>query len=238
MSEKEKAKVFPFGSKVNVPLWKQIKEQILKEPQRFEMDEWFSDKGFCEENGGKVPVKDCGTAACFGGWAWLLTADQRGEETAGQVWLSFESAPVAKLLGLAKDNILDVFNHRYWHQPYRDKFSAAEPPEEKARVAAAYIDYIIGEEHGGDQCFNAATALLPWRTLFLRGDDAFYTARAIGTVLTFLKDMIPSDKIPDRVLIGVLHLINVGEMIDAEVIERTKHDDASREVQQDSQGNG
>jgi|SRR6185369_6720235 len=129
---------------MNKELLLEVKQQILNEPRSLAMGDWKQTKseirlrvseGYHEgRNGPKTSFHDfprCGTACCIGGWARELAPD------------TIKHWNFADILKLTHYQAATLFYVNAWAEPYKSKYLAAETPEERAPIAASYIDYFI-----------------------------------------------------------------------------------------------
>jgi len=125
---------------MNVALLQKVKAHILEEPGRF----FMSDYMFRAKPGVRVALDgiyrkmpDCGTAACIGGWAVLLSDPQ----------VCGISGPNARAaLGLDHLQSTFLFPVVNWPERYRQRWNKAASLKVRAAVAAARIDHFIKTE--------------------------------------------------------------------------------------------
>jgi hypothetical protein len=108
---------------MNVKLLRKIKKHILAYPKTFAMSFWQEPRRVSES-------RPCGTAACIGGWAKLLTKDRK--------------LTAADALGLSHQGAWLLFNMHRW--PSRFQTKAKEETAAFARNAAARIDHFIATD--------------------------------------------------------------------------------------------
>lgn len=130
---------------VNIKRLREIKKQILAEPSQFDMTVYFSAK----------PTSTCGTASCIAGWAlWLYAKNFQKSlkiNVLGHLYsdypehISFKNL-AAKLLGLTYLQAERIFFSNQWPLKFYRKYRLALTDEDKAKVAAEYIDYLIKRE--------------------------------------------------------------------------------------------
>ena len=123
----------PLGP-VNVELLQRIKQHILQEPKRLQMNIWRN-----RFSGTNAP--SCGTIACIAGWAVEL----------GDPNMLLPERTVLdralELLGLTNDvrEYAQLFCVRYWREPWKTAYANAwENQERKVQVTASYLDFICG----------------------------------------------------------------------------------------------
>lgn len=126
---------------MNVKLLRKIKQRILRKPNRFDMNHWFSRTrkyyGFTEQlseatHNPKEFIEECGTAACIAGWACIL-----GE---GSFMFSCEDE-ARRLLNLTFHQSQRLFLEQGWPAEFRA--SSSESNEQRAMRAAKRIDHFI-----------------------------------------------------------------------------------------------
>lgn len=134
---------------MNVPLLRQVQEQILREPDSFAMDHWVNENA-------------CGTVCCIAGWAvgvgladqsrsaiyeaLLLTEFDRLEIAIG----SPPSVAIA-LLGIDRTEAARLFYASEWPENFRQAWETHYgSPKARAEVASARIDFFIATQ-GTDQ---------------------------------------------------------------------------------------
>ena len=125
---------------MNVRLLRKIQEHILAEPKRYEQESWAT---------------SCGTAACIGGWACILTGS-RPKSVANETFDVFGKA--RRVLGLeyeAAERLFSVpceyvvrnaaiFKARYiWPLKYQKRYLAAKTAKGRVRVAIDRINHFI-----------------------------------------------------------------------------------------------
>lgn len=125
--------------KLNIPLLKKIKQHILEEPKRYDQDETvsFDKEGSLSWNGRTYP--SCGTIACLGGWAYLLT--HKNKPTAFTPIFS-EAKRVCGLTDVQGSNLFDGSGGG-WPQPYNAQYLKAKTVQGKANVAGKLLDKVI-----------------------------------------------------------------------------------------------
>lgn len=108
---------------MNATLLLKVKDRILREPENFAMRSW-----------------QCGTTACIGGWACLLSskfAMYRGDD--------YETDAIAAL-GITEDDAGKLFFVDHWPEDLRRKYWHATSKKEEAQVAAERIDRFLAEK--------------------------------------------------------------------------------------------
>jgi hypothetical protein len=131
--------------RLNVKLLRRIQKHILEEPRRFIMrtfvikgepeNEIWSD-GF--NNRQKLPA--CGTAACIAGWAAILGGAKLRRDKHGEInyW-----SPAKRLLGLGYSQSEALFNSTQWPPAFKERYSFAKEPTERAKIGAERIEHFI-----------------------------------------------------------------------------------------------
>lgn len=138
--------------RINYPLLRQIRDEILKRPKQFEMSTWFSkDPG--------APM--CVTTACIAGWA--VTIDKSKPECISPLvgaksispkfgnGLDYLSGNVAhkmqrrgrQLLGLNSSQANGLFMVSGWPDRFRRSHVSTASQEGRAKIAADRIDFFI-----------------------------------------------------------------------------------------------
>lgn len=123
---------------MNVELLKKIKIQILKEPLQFDMGKWFT----------LAPgIPNCGTAACIAGWAVALHEGITPEAArqSKHAHAAFFISGARKALDISTSMSDRIFFDGYWPEPFCARHQKARSPQERAQVAADYIDHLIAE---------------------------------------------------------------------------------------------
>src|SRR5688572_14594767 len=97
---------------MNKELLLEIKERILKEPERFIMDDFFSNSTFdpydqCEFS----LTKECGTSACIAGGALFLN---NRSDYLSVINLHGYEDPAAEILGLTDQQAASLFFESDW----------------------------------------------------------------------------------------------------------------------------
>jgi hypothetical protein len=136
---------------MNVKLLRRIQKHILAEPKRFRMLDWIekqtaTDPTYIADDSERVSFPKCGTVACIGGWAVLLSKKKPSRT-------HYEGFRAAKLLGLNRphghlDRVRSTDSERLffteaWPIDFSMKFNRAKTPEDRARIAAKRIDHFI-----------------------------------------------------------------------------------------------
>ncbi len=135
-----------------IDLLLRVKAHILEEPRRLSMDTWFNTNesyiGDINDTYAELcptyKFAPCGTVACIAGWTVLLHD--------GNVKSSRDiSIRAAELLGLnytpaRRDDEMfygTLFYPSQWDEGWYDSYKESETVEQKAIVAADYIDHFI-----------------------------------------------------------------------------------------------
>lgn len=126
---------------MNVALLERVKAHILAEPRRFQMKTWVMHNHgrvyYEADNGRKTKFAKCGTAACIGGWAYLLSEDDGKHPYYGDI-ASF----AREVLGLNHSQAARLFSVYNWPRYYCRRFSRANA-KDRVRIAARRIDRFI-----------------------------------------------------------------------------------------------
>jgi hypothetical protein len=128
---------------INVRLLKEVRACILEEPKRLVMG-WWCRKGTVGEilrqrdYGRSVIVPSCGTVACIGGWAVLLSGKLDIQ------WPSFDT--VCRVLGLTLEQGMLLLTVSGWGV-FGEAFVKAKTPTKRAKIAVQVIDLFL--ETGG-----------------------------------------------------------------------------------------
>lgn len=162
-------KKLPFN-KEQRKLWRLVKEHILEEPRRLDMNVpiFMQSK---EKASRDSTLPPCGTTGCLAGIAVLIDAATNHRRLHLVKETNFYNGSVYKvidwdvcrqraieLLGLTENNAEKVFqvysnyslrpNPPCWRPDFRKRFQKAKTPKGRARVLADLIDYVL--EHGVD----------------------------------------------------------------------------------------
>lgn len=108
---------------LNIELFKEIKEKIKAEPDRFNIHQWITD--------------GCKTTMCIGGWAANLCGKSANDLTIDEM---------GELLGIEDSRCESLFLIQNWQEDYRADFCECENEknhQEMAEVACKYIDWFI-----------------------------------------------------------------------------------------------
>jgi hypothetical protein len=133
--------------RLNIALFRAVRDKIVAAPSAY-------DQG---NEGYKTGESPCGTAACIGGWADILSApneEARAYRLAGHVDLD----RAANALGLTGSNFWneyagDILTERAvlftgdpdiaWPSPFAGRWARASDRDEQARIAVDYLNHII-----------------------------------------------------------------------------------------------
>jgi hypothetical protein len=129
---------------LNVKLLRKVKEHILAEPNRLQMEEWIerSEPGkFIYDYDAEVTVPACGTTACIAGWTCLL---EKGMEFDAP---DCDRIPeeASKLLGVTEEETSGLFYVNEWPRGIGKRFEESQDIHERASLAARRIDQFIAE---------------------------------------------------------------------------------------------
>lgn len=125
---------------INIPLLVEVKEAILANPNRVNMDKWFGCdiKGDFKTSSLEVfKHNKCGTTACIAGWAVFLGNPNN---------VDYTQFAAADLLGLDPPTSDKLFLSQYWPRKFYSLLYNAETPEEYAQAVADRIDHFIATE--------------------------------------------------------------------------------------------
>ncbi len=137
--------------KLNVRLVRKIIRHILAEPLRY-WQLWSIDTGTPGEligGGFGQRFAKCGTVACIGGWAYILSTSRPRLDSLKcreLKWCRTLLDKVGKALGLSDyhQSILFSGSPSYdWPQPYARQYDAATTPRARARVACRLLEKVI-----------------------------------------------------------------------------------------------
>lgn len=125
---------------MNVELLEKVKQHILEEPRRLNMQYVLIASS----------TAPCGTVGCVAGWAMFLTGamDKYGYLIPSECHRDNYDIAMEKL-GLNKQQTGKLFDFSKWnigyHWPanFENAYNNAETPEERARVTVARIDHFI-----------------------------------------------------------------------------------------------
>lgn len=135
------------GGKLNIELFRAVRDKIITVPEAY-------DQGHQAYNDNRSP---CGTVACIGGWADILSAPNesaRRHRMNGHVDLD----RAANTLGLSGTEFWTEYAEdtrteravlftgdpdEHWPEPFAAQFLEADTPSQIAQVAVAYLDHII-----------------------------------------------------------------------------------------------
>lgn len=128
---------------MNIALFEKIKEQITREPIRFDMGTYVD----------APPEHPCGCTACIGGWAIVLKLEKDPEylmkfcDDAQKHKLDVNLQQMASdALGIPVGDTNTLFYADVWPEPFRRDYMIATDCgtiEDQARVACARIDHYI-----------------------------------------------------------------------------------------------
>jgi hypothetical protein len=140
-------------SKLNIELFRKIRERIAAIPQSYDQESWAEPDRF----------SPCGTVACLAGHAIICNAPTV-EQGLDDLYTLKEHDPLfaipdraAELLGLrgswralvdehnvvvAGETVMFGTDAEYWPDSYKEMFQEDERAE-KAKAAVAYLDHII-----------------------------------------------------------------------------------------------
>lgn len=128
---------------MNVRLLRKIQKHILAEPKRYNQNVTIeTDQDEIRDVNGGVPK--CGTMACIGGWAYILSRVRPNLD------FTFDHLGKArrelKITDEQADRLFDSVASgctNYWPKKYADAYLKAKTPAGRARAAARRIDHFI-----------------------------------------------------------------------------------------------
>jgi hypothetical protein len=127
---------------LNRKLFLRIKKHILEEPKRFNMDIYI----YKTTNTLSQDNPPCGTVACIAGWSNIL-GDNIDVKTLSFPYFIDQEVETKRLgLKLDEDFSSSVFFVKQWPTQWKTKYDGAISIQEKAEVAADFIDYILEHE--------------------------------------------------------------------------------------------
>ena len=143
---------------INTKLFNRIAKKITEHPEKFDMGAWldWGDEGY---------RSGCGTIACIGGWAVLLSKSKLSESTQKKLekeladhkdgtwrWassLNFRKE-AQKLLGLSKTQADNLFDVASWPKPFYEKYrevswkpGSMSNYRKMAKIAVKRINYLL-----------------------------------------------------------------------------------------------
>ena len=127
--------------RINKRLFKAVKAQILRRPKNFFMRWWgihikrTQVAQYTDEDLG------CGSVCCIAGWGWMIANRKRRLPKK----LYDIAVAAEKLFGLTTDEADRVFDASNWPEPFKERYLISSSAEERAQVAADYIDHILKE---------------------------------------------------------------------------------------------
>lgn len=129
---------------MNTRLLRKVAKHIAEEPKRFQMGNWYQSNEvrtvvneFATTAPATHPFPKCGTAACIGGWACILSGitDRDVLEDAGQA--------AAHFLAINDEKADRLFAVRSWPNAFRKKYRSAKKVTTRVRIAVARIEHFI-----------------------------------------------------------------------------------------------
>lgn len=123
-------------TKLNVRLLRRIQKHILAEPKRYNQNDIVSTGKPGEAYSFAWRFPACGTIACIGGWAAVLSSGGRHED------LEYG----ARALGLTVDQRARLFSatgNGGWPDKFDIAYTNAKTPQGRARVGARRIEHFI-----------------------------------------------------------------------------------------------
>lgn len=147
---------------MNKELLLKVKEQILREPKQFLMEDWFTNQdGLDHSYNGDRPdgdlikapyiIPNCGTAACIAGWALSLAVGTNPKDTSRHFSYYNESREASSRLDIDKETGKKLFFFSLWPRlelglletDTDTTFTQNYTPEQRAEIAARRIDLFI-----------------------------------------------------------------------------------------------
>ena len=121
---------------MNTELLLKVKQHILAEPKRLDMEKWC--KKLTPEEIQSLPNEypQCGTIACIAGWTCVLGSS--GAKFGGEVMYTAE-----ELLNIPMHASYKLFYTQHWPEEFQQKYILAKTPQERAQVTAEVIDDFI-----------------------------------------------------------------------------------------------
>lgn len=126
---------------MNVKLLRQVAKHILAEPKRFAMWTWVqrkvaNDDTFMADDGKQLKYAKCGTAACIGGWAIILSGID--PDKSGSIMRE-----AGRLLDLDETAQVALFVESNWPDKFSEPYDDAKTQGKRARIAARRIEHFI-----------------------------------------------------------------------------------------------
>lgn len=117
---------------MNTELLLKVRDAILAEPLKFDMTSWFD---LDEES-------PCGTVACIAGHAIAISHKWKKLKT-GLRYTLYPPDEAQVLLDISDTQRYNLFVYREWPNQFVVRFLASTTPLQRAKVAAARINYMI-----------------------------------------------------------------------------------------------
>lgn len=130
---------------MNRTLLLKVKEQILAEPESFEMETWVRTEFPFRDYEIKFDKPDCGTAACIGGWACLLEGEKAKSCEGDEVTSHRYYQHAMQYLGINDEQARVLFNTAAWPDDLRTAWYDTRSKNKRAKIAAERIDRFIAE---------------------------------------------------------------------------------------------
>lgn len=125
----------------NIELLQRVKAHILAEPRRYNQFTFGRKKGTLYELIGPEPP--CGTQACIAGWVYALTIGPMFDEQGDRIDASTIVDEATTQCGFTETEADRIFGDgSRWPAPFNLDLEAAVDTQERARVAARFIDYL------------------------------------------------------------------------------------------------
>lgn len=122
--------------KMNVKLLRKIQRHILAEPRRYNQNLWREEVDPADDN---HPA--CGTIACIGGWANVLTG--HGAGSSGSWWQAQTALGLTcEQAGRLFDSVSAIPDDM-WPRKFARAYTNARRPLTRARIAVRRIDHFI-----------------------------------------------------------------------------------------------
>jgi len=138
---------------VNIKLLEKVCEAIKAEPKRFHMNVWATNDVYYDIGLPDRQVAPCGTAACIGGFAVILTKTKG--KTDRETWVKavsgVDTGPrteilATDLLDLDVHQAARLFHDHDWPYKFREAWAKARTPAQRVRVAISRIKHFIKTE--------------------------------------------------------------------------------------------
>ena len=131
--------------KLNVRLVRKIIRHILAEPLRYWQQKVIDTGAPGELIGGSGGQRfaECGTVACIGGWAYLLSTTRPRLKWSSTLLLLDKGGKALGLSAYHQNILFSGSPRREWPQPYARQYEAATTSRARARVACRLLEKVI-----------------------------------------------------------------------------------------------